>query len=53
MKTNKEATMGLIVTLIRFGIMKRPSDFPLFMMWYKDVERYSSTYGLTNETERA
>lgn len=52
MKTNKEVTMGLIVTLIRFGIMKRPSDFPLFMVWYKDVKRYSSIYGLTNENER-
>ena len=52
MKTNREATMGLIITLIRFGLMKRPQDFPLFMVWYKDVKRYSSRYGITSEVEQ-
>ena len=53
MKTNKEAMMGLIVTLIRFGVVRKPQDLPLFMVWHKDVKRYSSVYGLTDEVERA
>lgn len=52
MKTNKEAMMCLIITLIRFGVIKKPEDLPLFMVWHKDVKRYSNVYGLTDETER-
>lgn len=52
-KTNNEVTMNLIITMIRFGIMERPEDFPLFMVWSRNVMRYSSKYGIKSETERA
>jgi hypothetical protein len=51
MNTKREATMGLIITMIKFGLMKKP-DFPLFLVWYKDVKRYTSQYELTNEVEQ-
>jgi len=50
MKTNKEVTMALLTTLIRFGIIKKhPLDFPMFMVWFKDVKRYSEKYGIKDE----
>lgn len=52
-KNDEEATLGLLRTLIRFGVMSRPNDFPLFMVWYKDVKRYSTKYGISNKIERA
>jgi hypothetical protein len=54
MKTNREATMGLLKTLMRFGIVDRPTiDFPMFLVWFKDIKRYSDEYGLKDEVESA
>lgn len=50
--TNKEAAVGLLTTFIRLGVIKRPEDFPFFMVWFKDVKRYSDRYGLKDETEQ-
>lgn len=45
-KINNEAIMGLIWTFIRLGIVSNyPLDFPTFLVWFKDVKRYSETYG--------
>ena len=50
--TNKEAAMGLLTTFTRFGLIKKPLDFPFFLVWFKDVKRYSETYGIKDEIER-
>ena len=53
-KTNKEAAMGLLTTLIRLGVIeKRPLDFPMFFVWSKNVKRYSEKYGIKDEVEPA
>lgn len=53
MKTNRETAMALLITLARLEIIKKhTSDFPWFLVWWKDVKRYSDAHGKTDETEQ-
>ena len=49
--TNREAAMKLLTTFIRLGVMKKPEDFPFYLVWFKDVKRYAEDYGLKEEVE--
>lgn len=49
--TNREAAVKLLTTFIRLGVLKRPEDFPFYLVWFKDVKRYSEVYGLKEEVE--
>lgn len=49
--TSREATMKLILTFIRLGVIDKPIDFPMFLVLFKDAGRYSEKYGLKEEVE--
>ena len=53
MTNNKEAMMGMLVTMIRLGLVKHPHDYIEFLMWHRTIKNYSEQYGIKIETQPA